>query len=326
MSAPPTKIISFDVGIKNMAFCLFQTHSSFLQKQEILEWDVLDLGTAPASTPDGSVPAEPTNTLKPLCSSCRKVAMYFRSNAPQTPTPTPPTPTPTQYYCKKHAEPEILPRKGLSSLSREDLVVLGEKIPPSRLPPSSPQWSKKKWTDYLKMEMLQPVPAAKKVRSANDVSLLEIGRSLVVHLDRLLYPQHGDIAFVLIENQISPIATRMKTIQGMLAQYFIMRFPKAHIEFISSHNKLKGTVGAEGATTTIPVKASQSAVPKPATPANGQSAAKYKQNKQQSIEAVSKWLQENSTGEIFRLFEKHKKKDDLSDSLLQGLWFVKARL
>ena len=28
---------------------------------------------------------------------------------------------------------------------------------------------------------------------------------------------------VIIENQISPIANRMKTIQGMITQYFIMK-------------------------------------------------------------------------------------------------------
>ena len=37
---------------------------------------------------------------------------------------------------------------------------------------------------------------------------------------------------------MSLIATRMKTIQGMLAQYFIMRDNNIQIEFISSTNKL----------------------------------------------------------------------------------------
>ena len=32
-----------------------------------------------------------------------------------------------------------------------------------------------------------------------------------------------DIDTVIIENQISPIANRMKTLQGMIAQYFIMK-------------------------------------------------------------------------------------------------------
>ena len=36
-------------------------------------------------------------------------------------------------------------------------------------------------------------------------------------------PDIESITHVFIENQISPIANRMKTIQGMLAQYFIMK-------------------------------------------------------------------------------------------------------
>ena len=46
---------------------------------------------------------------------------------------------------------------------------------------------------------------------------------------------------VIIENQISPIANRMKTIQGMIAQYFIMKNNNISIEFVSSVNKLKDT-------------------------------------------------------------------------------------
>ena len=36
-----------------------------------------------------------------------------------------------------------------------------------------------------------------------------------------------DITHIIIENQISPIATRMKTIQGLLTQYFIMKYNNA---------------------------------------------------------------------------------------------------
>ena len=46
--------------------------------------------------------------------------------------------------------------------------------------------------------------------------------------------------YVIIENQIGPLAIRMKTIQGMIVQYFIMsNLNVEHIEFISASNKLK---------------------------------------------------------------------------------------
>ena len=43
---------------------------------------------------------------------------------------------------------------------------------------------------------------------------------------------------VLIENQISKIASTMKTIQGMITQYFVMSHVE-NIHYISSYNKLK---------------------------------------------------------------------------------------
>ena len=53
-----------------------------------------------------------------------------------------------------------------------------------------------------------------------------------------LFSNEETIDYVIIENQIGPIANRMKTLQGMIAQYFIMR-DKPNISFISSANKLK---------------------------------------------------------------------------------------
>ena len=47
-----------------------------------------------------------------------------------------------------------------------------------------------------------------------------------------------ELDVVIIENQISTIASRMKTLQGMISQYFIMKGIPS-IEFISSINKLK---------------------------------------------------------------------------------------
>jgi hypothetical protein len=44
---------------------------------------------------------------------------------------------------------------------------------------------------------------------------------------------------VLIENQISPIAKRMKDVQVLLTQYFIMKSDETVIIYVSSSNKLK---------------------------------------------------------------------------------------
>ena len=47
---------------------------------------------------------------------------------------------------------------------------------------------------------------------------------------------------ILIENQIGPIALRMKTLQGMIIQHFIENKIE-NIECINSSNKLKNFIG-----------------------------------------------------------------------------------
>ena len=63
-----------------------------------------------------------------------------------------------------------------------------------------------------------------------------LGRSICKNFDKEF--EGINIDCVIIENQISPLANKMKTIQGMIAQYFIMNNTKT-IEFISASNKLK---------------------------------------------------------------------------------------
>jgi len=56
-------------------------------------------------------------------------------------------------------------------------------------------------------------------KSANSMNLVSIGIALKEELEN--YITDDDIDHVIIENQISPIANRMKSIQGMITQYFI---------------------------------------------------------------------------------------------------------
>ena len=91
---------------------------------------------------------------------------------------------------------------------------------------------------YYELKCFQSATETK-TKNAGEIDLVTIGRAIRRQLD-------GDASIegtthVIIENQISTIAARMKTIQGMIAQYFIMRFGDGvRIEFVSSHNKLKG--------------------------------------------------------------------------------------
>ena len=115
------------------------------------------------------------------------------------------------------------------------------------------------------------------------------------------------IDYVLIENQISPIANRMKTIQGMIAQYFIMNNNTQHIEFISSINKLKSQ------------DSKQDNKQEDKTQNSNDYKSRKKQGIQKCLEILTSDFRFNNQIEYFNI---HKKKDDLSDSFLQGMWFI----
>jgi hypothetical protein len=122
--------------------------------------------------------------------------------------------------------------------------------------------------------------------------LLSIGRNLKVELNKLDTLENIDVVF--IENQISPIANRMKTIQGMLAQYFIMTNDNISIEFVSSSHKLKQFDKDKNS---------------------------YKENKQQSVIFSRNIIDKNENFENWKEKLDSKKKDDLADCFLQGLYY-----
>lgn len=162
---------------------------------------------------------------------------------------------------------------------------------------------------------------------AHDLDMITYGRNLMKHMDAILYPAPASalsspasalsspprIDMMIIENQISTIATRMKTLQGMITQYFIMK-NVPQIEFISASCKLKlftdsmldvskyvdaTTYGdRKKAGITICRALGEMTPPPPASQASTNYAT---------------WMP---------MFEKHKKKDDLADCFLQCLWRV----
>ena len=252
------KIISIDVGIKNLAYCLLELEDSTTYSASasasasassaslnILKWDSINLCEKEGQN----------KKIKNECSNdCKKKAKYYfyidAENAELDHK---------MYLCSQHAK----------KIDNKQEIVEEENIT--------------------------------KEKSANKMDLVSIGVAIKKHFDTHFSSyinDINDINHIVIENQISPIATRMKTIQGMIMQYFIMKGITS-ITFASAINKLKAF--------TLDKKTS------------------YKDRKKLGIEVTKKII------ELLPLLNKnidyfinHQKKDDLADSFLQGVWYLQS--
>jgi len=157
--------------------------------------------------------------------------------------------------------------------------------------------------------------------NAKDISLVNIGRRMTDILDACVADQPGgwsSLTHVVIENQISPIATRMKTIQGMLSQYFIMRCPReTHIEYVSSSNKLRGLTATDIETEVVDSETEKE------KEKNSVGGKQYRLNKIRGIDLGRRILSDRPEMAAWRdIVEAHKKKDDLYDAMLQGIAYA----
>lgn len=269
------KILSIDVGIKNLAFCLFDK-SPTAEQFKITKWDSIDISEKEDSRKCVFVEK---NII------CNKQAKFKKED---------------NCFCLKHSKKQQLQiptsEQKPSFINKQKIQKLYE-IADSNNIKYENKIKKADLiiliNDYINKNYFETIESKK----AADVDLFNIGVNIKTKFNKL-FENEGQIDYVIIENQISPIATRMKTIQGMIVQYFIMSKLKVeHIEFISASNKLKDC--------------------------DVKDKTKYSDRKKLGI---SKCLEIITTdfrfNEHIDYFNSHKKKDDLSDSFLQGIWFI----
>ena len=388
------RIISFDVGMKNLAYCVFSipdtvafkgaSSSELIHQIQIERWDVIDLRFPPNLSGSAHTEAPPPPPPKRTCCNDGKLAKWVAQ--PSLVAPTAPlalaslipldsgsplgisvpsvgggggsvgggggSPPPI-LYCDKCAEkskyktpsreilpikrkPELLQKKKLGDLMdikanlsahlsggpaaaanlklrKSDLI---QEITTTLARDYLEPFDEAKYSSYITGVVVADKPKKANYIYAHDLDLITYGRNMMKHLDAILFSAAAaetaavpPIDMMIIENQISTLASRMKTLQGMITQYFIMKhIPQ--IEFISASCKLKlftdSTVGGEE----VCVDASTYADRKKSGIIVCRSLGEISRKHNSSY---AKWMP---------VFENHKKKDDLADCFLQGLWRV----
>jgi len=275
------KILSIDVGIKNLAFCLFEKKINS-DHFVIIKWDVVNI-------------SENKETL--LCKISEKNNKIICNNPAKFKKND-------ECYCLKHSKKQIyqIPttEQKPTFINKQKIQKLYEIADNHKISYESKikkQNLVKLINHHISDNYFENIENIK----ADNVDLFNIGINIKVKFNKL-FENEEKIDYVIIENQISPIATRMKTIQGMIVQYFVMSLLNVeHIEFISATNKLKECDLKEK--------------------------TKYSDRKKIGIAKCLEIINNDFRfNEHVNYFNTHKKKDDLADSFLQGLWFIKNKI
>ena len=271
------KILSIDVGMKNLAYCLMDTKEN--KTYDILDWNVVNLTDS-----DKYV----CKCLKKNNKVCGKKARFFKN---------------ANYFCKTHAKQSNynIPADELN-IKKIDKKLVSElkhlvKKYNIEVDKNIKKVTKSVLLDSIKKELINNYLMPVVIKKTTSISLVEYGISLKEKFSDIF--NYEELDTVIIENQIGPLALRMKTLQGMITQHFIENGIKS-IEMINSSNKLNQILG-------------------------GGKKMCYSERKKASIKYTLNDLNENTEiSKWFEHFNKHSKKDDLADCYLQGKWFISS--
>jgi hypothetical protein len=323
--ATVTQLISFDIGIKHLAYCIFEYSSITPTKYDILEWKVINL--LETETETENVPQIQSICQTPLKTTSKKTSPKICSKIAQFSSP--PNITPTEYYCNKHANLQTkyllpqdikLPRYSTTQMNKMDKSALQEYA--NKLSPNTiiNQTTKKSLISYI--QILQPniylqpiISPSKSTTKANRANMVDLCHTLFKQLLQIdsRFPQ---IQQVVIENQIGNIAARMMVIQGMITMFYTSRNRNIQIDHVSSSHKLKYAASLVSLPTT--------STNTPETPMKSKTI--YQEHKSHAKDYCEIILQSDPKFSIFyeEFRGNKKKKDDLADCFLQGIWFMKT--
>ena len=283
------RLLSIDVGMKNLALCVMETAGAD-SPAVITDWRVLDLVS--------DAPVFCKALLQKKGTECGQRACFQGDIAGVT-----------QYYCGTHRNlhtkllEEPVP-EGIDAGTRCSKGKCRGKVE-HRLAgaPLCPKHIQSALQQYRTRHAVTKVRGAK----CRDVDPTELRMKVWTRLDALAHLLEADS--VIIENQPSLKNPVMKSMAETLYNYFICRgiVDKARtgsaitsIRYVSPSNKMKLSTEMSSSLGAIKNKA-----------------LKYRKTKELSIQHARQLLSADEAGQ--RWLMQHSKRDDLADSLLQGV-------
>lgn len=229
------KIVSWDVGIKNLAFCILEKTGD---NYSIKKWDIINLINSNELV---------CKELQKNKSVCNKKATYVGTNLDGT----------THYYCKTHMENYVPLPEGWQDTYMKDLKEV--KTCDYLLPKKNCNCGKKALfsnsnLNYCKAHKEMIITQREKDFTLKPIKKIKCGTSDPKFISTQMYskldaiPELLQVNEVLVENQPSLKNPIMKSISCFLFSYFVMRgiTDKAqtnstieHVRFYSPSNKLK---------------------------------------------------------------------------------------
>ena len=291
------KILSWDVGVRNLAYCILEKkdkpsiENKELNKNEsdanesddnlvkILDWNVIDLiGEVPDTFPtcQGILKSE---------KNCKKKSKIISDDG---------------YYCMTH-KPK---NQEYQSLIAKKVCCLEVGTKNKKKPCSRKIFYQSLDKKYYCKNHGKSIPGLNIIKK--DLSYYELCQMIIQKLEGI--PGLFDVDAVVIENQPTLKNPKMKTIQVMLFSLFVMRDVGGRIKnvgYISATNKLKEAYQK--------VDISQLVMP------NNKKAARKKLGIIYTQELLA------NQPEMIEFLKIHTKKDDLCDSYLQGLYYIEKQ-
>jgi hypothetical protein len=287
------KVLSWDVGIINLAYCMIEYHEN---NWKILDWGIINL----------------TDREKLKCCNCCKNASCYTDISNNE-----------VYYCKKHLPKDLNPpefenyfkeNKNTNCVWSTDKNTCIKKSKYQTIENVCYCSSHSK-SIFKRVEDQYKIKPIKK-KAVSVISIDELKHQLISNLEaRKSFLEANTI---LIENQPSMKNPKMKAISSTIYDYFLIRgiYDKertksniTRVKFMSPSNKLK--LADEGDT-------------KKLVKLKGDDAKTYKLTKSLGIKYCQEMIKPFENWKT--VFNQHKKKDDLADSFLQGMYYFNEML